>query len=144
MIDDYGERIMIKFIAIVMVTLMIGCSSVDSRISSNQAEFDTYPVEVKSAIRRGEILLGFTPNQVRMSWGSPSNTAREISETEGERIQWRYRSSSPTMSFGVGVGSGGRHRTGAGVGMSTSSSDQGYEKIAIFAEDRVVEILYFD
>jgi hypothetical protein len=127
-----------------LIVFLAACSSVNSRIESHQAEFDSYPVEVQSAIRNGEVQLGFTELQVRMAWGDPSNTAREVSEATGEQIVWGYRDSSPTVSFGVGVGGGSGHRsTAAGVGVS-SGGHQEYEKIAVFSEGRVVDIRYFD
>lgn len=135
---------MMRFLTACAILALTACSSVNNRIEANQAEFDSYPVEVQSAIRNGEIQLGFSELQVRMAWGDPSNTAREVSEAEGEQIVWGYKDSSPTVSFGVGIGSGGGHRsTGAGVGISSGGHQQ-YEKIAVFSEGRVVDIRYFD
>jgi len=133
-----------RLITLMLILFLAACSSVNSRISDHQAEFDSYSVEVQSTIRNGEIQLGFTELQVRMAWGDPSNTAREVSEASGERIVWGYRDNSPTVSLGLGFGSGGgNHSTAAGVGVSSGGHSE-YEKIAVFAEGRVVDIRYFD
>ena len=52
--------------------LVAGCSTLESRISAQQAQFDTWPSEVREKIQAGRVDIGFTPEQVRVALGEPT------------------------------------------------------------------------
>jgi hypothetical protein len=84
-----------------------GCStSPISRIDSNRARYESWPVEVQEAILAGEARKGMTPEQVEMAMGKPTSVTNR-----GTDEIWVYRK-------GGGVGSGLLSNTGVSVGTS--------------------------
>ncbi len=114
-----------------------GCTTTESRISKNQAAFDSWSSEVQSSIRAGEVKIGFTIEQVRVALGEPNRVyARETAEGESE--VWAYFDSGPKFSIGVGVGSGGYgSHVGGGVGY-TQRHDRPEEAMRVVFSDGVV------
>ncbi|HWA86406.1 MAG TPA: hypothetical protein VG710_09305 [Opitutus sp.] len=95
-----------------------GCSTVDSRMQSHRAAFDSWPAEVQRNVRAGRITLGFTPEMVRVALGDPGQV-RTRSTKEGQAEVWVYYNSGPRFSLGVGMGMatrGGAYAGGVGVG----------------------------
>ena len=130
-------------IATLLLVLAACSSSPDNRIQANQAAFDSYPAEVRSAIQAGDIKPGFTLEQVEMAWGKADRVTREVYEG-GERVVWGYTSHKPSVGIGFGIGSGGGHtRTSTGVGISTGGQTE-YVKMAVIENDRVVDVRYFE
>jgi hypothetical protein len=96
-----------------------GCASPGSRISRNQAAFDSWPAEVREKVRAGTAGLGFTMEQVRVALGEP---ARKFTRTSGAGTAevWAYRDLTPSVSVGVGVGmSAGSGGYGGGVDLES-------------------------
>ena len=56
---------------LVAALILSGCSAVDNRIRDRQAEFDTYPPEIQTLIKNGQVRPGFTQTQVYIAWGEP-------------------------------------------------------------------------
>lgn len=107
-------------VPLLLALTLAACATPASRISDQQATFDSYPPEVQERIRAGQIGIGFTPQQVRMALGEPSRIyTRET--TGGESVVWAYREFKPGLSFGLGAFSGGSSRVGGGVGIGTGS-----------------------
>ncbi len=90
-----------------VLALAIGCaSSPMSRIDSNRAAYDSWPVEVRQAVLDGRIVKGMTPDMVRTSIGKPGQ-AQTRPGRKGEEEVWIYggqSGSSLPVSGGVGIG----------------------------------------
>jgi hypothetical protein len=107
------------FLALLAVLVLSACSTPESRISANQAAFDTLPPEAQQKIRNGQVDVGFTPEMVLMALGEP--TKKYVRQTEHDAVEvWSYIKTSPQFSIGVGAGSyGGGSSSGVGVGTTT-------------------------
>jgi outer membrane protein assembly factor BamE (lipoprotein component of BamABCDE complex) len=68
-----------------ILLLAVGCSTPSSRIKKNQELFDSYPPDVQTAIRSGEIRKGFDQNQVYMALGHATKK-----EAAGTSETWLY------------------------------------------------------
>jgi hypothetical protein len=104
-------KIPLTIVATLALASVAGCSSVDSRIAKNRAEFSTWPPAVKEKVAAGKIDLGFTPEQVLVALGEPD---RRFTRTtaDGTTAIWSYRERAPQVSFGLGLGVGGRRSAG--------------------------------
>jgi hypothetical protein len=117
-----------------------GCSTVDSRVSSNQAQFNAWPPAVQQKVRAGQVDIGFTPAQVQVALGDPD---RKYTRTDvhGTMEVWAYRDHSPVFSFGFGFGSAsGSSAYGAGVGVTTGG-DRYDDKLRVILTDGRVTAL---
>ncbi|MBP6507301.1 MAG: hypothetical protein KA257_07020 [Opitutaceae bacterium] len=124
-----------------MLLLVVGCATLDSRISKNQMQFDGWPTEVQQKIRRGQVDVGFTPPQVLVALGEPQKkytrtTARGVAEV------WAYTGGGGGFSIGVGVGSArGSGAYGGGVGYDSTTYRADDERVrVIFADGRVTSV----
>jgi hypothetical protein len=109
------------------------CSTVDSRIAKNRAAFEAWPPAVQDKVIRGEIGVGFTPDQVRVALGEPDRVWTRTS-ADGTSEVWSYRDRGPRFSFGVGVGVGswgGSRGTFGGVGIHTGTGYHDDEKLGV-------------
>ncbi|HEY8932184.1 MAG TPA: hypothetical protein VIM44_02605 [Rariglobus sp.] len=123
----------------VVLVLGAGCvSSSKSRIAENQAAFNAYPADVQEALRKGEVKVGFTPEQVKIALGAPDRVLTRTS-TEGRSETWVYRDANPRFGLGFGVGIfGGGSSAGAGVGVGTGGAEFADEHMrVIFTAGRV-------
>jgi hypothetical protein len=84
--------------------LAAGCSTLESRIRSQQAAFDAWPPAVQEKIRAGQIDLGFTLAMVQVALGDADRTYTRATD-RGTSEVWVYFDHSPKISVGVGVGS---------------------------------------
>jgi hypothetical protein len=123
-----------------LVALVAGCaSSPQSRIKKNQDAFDTYPAEVQAAIQRGEVVAGFTPEQVRLSQGDPDRVLTRTS-ADGNSEVWIYRDGKSKVGIGLGLGFGGGS-VGTGVGVSTGGREFDDERMrVVFTAGRVTAV----
>lgn len=71
------------------VSLLSGCSTVQSRIAQQPELFARLAPDVQQQILNGQIDLGFTPELVRMALGSP-DVVEEITTDEGVQESWIY------------------------------------------------------
>ncbi|MDX2186404.1 MAG: hypothetical protein SFV32_05700 [Opitutaceae bacterium] len=98
--------------------LFVGCqSSPEDRIAKQQDVFAAMPAEVQDKIRKGEVAVGFTPEQVRLARGKPDNIAKR-STASGESEVWTYNKRGSGLGIGIGIG-GGSGGMGGGVGVSS-------------------------
>lgn len=117
-----------------------GCSTVDSRISGNQSQFDAWPPAVQQKVRAGQVDVGFIPAQVQVALGDPD---RKYARTDarGTEEVWAYRDHSPVFSFGLGLGSFSHSSAvGGGVGVTTGGDSYDDKIRVIFAEGKVVAV----
>jgi hypothetical protein len=75
--------------AIAASVLLAGCSAAHTRIRAHKAAFEASPPEVKAKIRRGEIAVGFSTDQVYMALGHP-NRVYGTEEPADRREIWVY------------------------------------------------------
>lgn len=113
--------------------LLAGCSSVDSRIGKNRAAFEAYPAPVQDKIVKGQVDIGFTPDQVKMALGEPDRVFTRTT-ADGTTEVWGYREQKPRVSFGVGLGFGsfgGSRSTFGGVGINTGTGYRDDEQLGV-------------
>ena len=73
--------------AILIICLQLGCTK---SIRYTEAEIADYTPTTQDHIRKGQIALGMTKEQVRFAWGSPDST-RFLPAFEGKsREEWTY------------------------------------------------------
>ena len=75
--------------AILIIFLQFGCTK---SVRYTEAEIADYSPTAQDQIRKGQIALGMTKEQVRYAWGSPDST-RFLPAFEGKaREEWTYSS----------------------------------------------------
>lgn len=115
-----------------------GCSTVDSRIDKNRTVFNTWPPAVQDKVVKGEIDIGFTTDQVRVSLGEPDRVFSRTS-ADGTSQIWSYRDRGPKFGFGVGVGMGSFGSRGGSfgsVGINTGTGYRDDEKMGVVFDER--------
>lgn len=122
----------IGFVAALCTVLFVaGCQSTpEKRIAKNQETFAAMPADAQAKIRRGEVAVGFTEEQVRLAKGDPDRVGRRTT-AGGESVVWTYEKRSGGFGFGVGVG-GGSGGVGGGVGLSTGGGSVDVDSRVIF------------
>lgn len=129
----------LKLVPLLCALGLAACATPASRISSQQGTFDSYPPEVQEKIRAGQVGIGFTPEQVRMALGDPSD--RYSRQTErGESEVWAYRDFKPGLSFGLGTFSGGSTSVGGGIGIGTGGGNAEDKLRVTFEGGRVTAV----
>lgn len=120
--------------------LLAGCTtSPATRVSRNQEAFNSWPAEVQERVQAGDVAVGFTPEQVRVALGEPSNISTRTTE-QGTVEVWSYRASRPAFSLGVGVGGGGGGSSvGGGVGVGTGGGQSERFRV-VFDQGRVTAV----
>jgi hypothetical protein len=117
-----------------------GCSTSPlSRIDSDRARYESWPIDVQEAVLNGRAKKGMTKEQVEMALGKPSEVVSR-SAKPGEDEIWVYRKSGGPTSLlgnsGVSVGGGmGGVNVGTGMGGRRQSPE---ENEVVFANDVVV------
>lgn len=120
------------------LTLLAACGTPQSRIRKNPGLFASWPPEIQSRVKAGEVDVGFTAEMVRMALGSPDQKFMRTTETAAEEV-WIY--GGPGLRQGVGVSVGGGTYGGFGGGVSVGSeSPRGENARIVFAGGRVVSV----
>jgi hypothetical protein len=122
-----------------VLSLVAGCSTVDSRVKDNQAAFDALPPETQQKIRSGKIDIGYTPQMVTMALGKPDRAYTRTSE-KGTSEVWAYRDRKPSFSFGVGIGGGGGTHVGTGLGITTGGDRYDDKLRIVFVDGKVASV----
>jgi hypothetical protein len=108
-------------LALLAAGALSACStSPMSRIDSNRARYESWPLDVQEAVLNGEARKGMTPEQVEMALGKPTQVVSR-SARAGEDEVWVYRKSAVGSTLlnnpGVSVGTGiGGVNVGTGIG----------------------------
>ena len=72
---------------ILLLLLGVGCTK---SIRYSEEEIRSFPSETQDHIRKGEIMLGMSTQEVRYAWGSP-DSAKMLEPYEGKaREEWIY------------------------------------------------------
>ncbi len=120
---------------VMLLALVAGCSTVDSRIGKAQSQFDSWPAAVQEKIRAGQIDVGFTPEQVRVALGEPQKKYTRTTESGSAEV-WAYAARGSGFSIGLGVGAGrGSSAYGGGVAYDTSRYGGDDERVRVIFED---------
>ena len=98
-----------------------GCSSSPmGRIDANRAVYESWPIDMQSAVLEGKVLKGMTPEMVKTALGKPTKVDVR-SGSNGEDEIWVYEKgggmSGLKLPGNVGLGIGGSIGP---VGVSTS------------------------
>ena len=82
--------------------LLFGCATTpQSRVDENPALFDSFSVEQKEIILKGEVDLGFTQEMVMMAAGMPDRKAKKRSKNGTSEV-WTYYQYTPRSIYGFG------------------------------------------
>ena len=120
--------------------LLTGCStSPMSRIDANRALYESWPVDMQSAVLEGKAVKDMTPDMVRMALGEPTRVEPRVGSTTNEET-WIYEKGGglnlprPNISLsggigGLGVSSG---RRGGGGGGSRNAAGGAQEQEIVF------------
>ena len=120
----------------VLSALLAACSTPASRIKRNQAAFKAMPEDVQRRVERGEIALGFTPEQVHLAMGAPGRRYK-VTRPQGESTIWVYRDREPIEATVFG----GAGRSGGADLSSRVVVHQYFDDVrVIFEDNKVVEI----
>ena len=124
------------FLLIVLATLLVaGCNSLEKRISAQQAQFDTWPADVREKIQAGRVDIGFTPEQVRVALGEPTRKYQRTT-ADGSSEVWAYAGGRVGLSLGIGVGTA--------RGSSAYAGGVAYEPPTYGADDEAVRVVFED
>lgn len=74
-----------------VVLMLIGCSTVDSRIQEKPEVFSSLDPATQAKIKQGIIDVGFTSDMVYIALGKPDEI-RERSSQAGRETSWKYNS----------------------------------------------------
>jgi hypothetical protein len=115
--------------------LAAGCSTLGSRITQSQEEFNSWPTEVQDKILAGQVDFGFTPAQVFVALGEPQRKYTRSTE-QGMSEVWAYTGGGSGFSIGLGLGTGrGSTSYGGGVAYDTSRRGSDDERLRIVFQD---------
>ena len=90
-----------KALFLVLVFLFLSQTGCTKAVRYTEEEIKSFPVNIQDNIRKGQIDLGMTPEQVRYAWGNP-DTIKFLDPFEGKsREEWLY--SSPGTMGVVGT-----------------------------------------
>jgi hypothetical protein len=85
------RRFAIKYLYAALLLAALGASCTNE-VRYTSKEIEGYPPEIKERIQRGEVDFLMTFDQVRYSWGAPSDIKMLPPADSGkERIQWIYK-----------------------------------------------------
>ena len=130
-----------RIVLVALVLALAGCATTPAdRIAQHRSAFDTWPAEVQTKIRAGQIAVGFTEEQVRMALGDPERVITRTTE-QGVSLVWAYRHRGPHFSFGMGMAGGSGHSGyGAGVAMTDRAYSSGDALHVVLMDGKVVSV----
>jgi len=81
----------VLLVSILLLLLQIGCTK---SIRYSADEIKDFPPSIQDNVRKGEVALGMTPQQVRYAWGAP-DSIRILEPVDGKtREEWIYSASA--------------------------------------------------
>lgn len=93
------KRALLIFFALVVLS-SIGCTK---SVRYTEEEIKSFPADVQDHIRKGEINLGMTKEQVRYAWGAP-DSIKFLDPFEGKaREEWTYSRPATLQVVSSGV-----------------------------------------
>jgi uncharacterized protein YneF (UPF0154 family) len=74
-------------VLILSFLLVVGCTKA---VRYSEEEIKNFPPEAQENIRKGQVVLGMSPQEVRYAWGSP-DSVRILEPFEGKQMEeWIY------------------------------------------------------
>lgn len=122
---------------------LAGCATSPlSRIDAKRALYESWPIEIQTAVYEGRAIKDMTPEMVRMALGEPSRIEPRTGAKNPEEV-WIYAKNGGATSARSGAGGGGgggaRGRRGGGGGAGGGSrAGGGGEEIQVVFQDGVV------
>lgn len=131
----------LRFVSVLSLLIAAGCASTPTeRVAQHKSAYSQWPADVQANVAAGRIMVGYTPEQVRVALGDPTRTFTRTTEA-GTSETWAYVDNPPRFSIGLGIGSWGRSSAvGGGVGVSTGGFRDGERMHVIFDNGRVSAI----
>ncbi len=116
------------------------CATTESRVSSHQAAFATWPADVQEKVRAGRVGVGFTQEMVQVALGEADRKSTRTTAAGTDEV-WAYFDHRPKFSFGLGLGAAsGSTAYGGGVVVGDSGFRDDEVMRVIFEGGRVVAI----
>lgn len=84
-----AKPILVRLLVGLVLVLLAGCSTINSRIRENQGEFDVLPADTQKKIRDGIVEVGYTSRMVYMAMGEP-HERRSTRAASRDRSVWIY------------------------------------------------------
>jgi hypothetical protein len=120
-----------RLLVAALILGLAGCaSSPVSRIDSNRAAYESWPLDVQEAVLNGRAIKGMTPEQVEMAMGKPSEI--NTRSAQGDEV-WIYRKSggagssvlnNSNISLGIPIGNAGIISAPVGLGRPTTPEEE--------------------
>lgn len=119
------------------LVLLTSCAtSTISRIDSNRAAYDSWPLEIQEAVLNNRVKIGMTPDQVRTSVGKPTEVVQRSVQAGDDEV-WVYRSGGSSSGGGLlsntnislGGSIGGVGVSGNPGSMGSSSNGEEHEVV---------------
>lgn len=95
-----------------------------SRIDSNRALYESWPIEIQEAVLNKQVKVGMTPEMVQMAVGKPTEVVTRSVQSHDDEV-WVYRTGGGGggLLSGVSIGGGAG---GVSVGGSSSGGSSSY------------------
>ena len=121
-----------------LILALAACATTPAdRIEKGRTAFASWPPDVQTRVRAGEVAPGFTPEQVRMAVGEPDRIFTVVTGAATEEA-WAYRNHRPRMSIGIGMGGGGGSGYVSGATMVSTGGNHPDEVLRVtFVAGRV-------
>jgi hypothetical protein len=117
-----ASSLRLPLVALALSGLAACSSSTMSRIDSNRAAYETWPIEMREAVLSGRVVKGMTPDMVETTLGKPS----QVITRSGDDEVWVYKKGGAGSALGGLLGNTGVSIGGGvgGVGVSTGIGGQ--------------------
>ncbi len=83
-----------------LLFIHVGCAT---PVRYTEEEIKGYPPDMQEHIRKGEIALGMSPNEVRYAWGAPETIKTLEPYTGKTREEWIYSSTGSLGIIGIKI-----------------------------------------
>ena len=80
---------------VALALYLSGCATPESRIKKNPELFQSFPPEAQALIQQGQIAIGFSPDMVTMSLGTPNRIYTRATTNEMLEV-WSYTGKQTT------------------------------------------------
>ncbi len=129
-------------LAAAVALTLAACSTPQSRVSHDRADFDASPPAVQEKIGKGQIDVGFSPAQVQLALGKPDRKYSQKTAGANDQEVWVYYAHGAHPGVGVGLGffsGGGPVATGISVGSGGPVEEEPSTRV-VFEKGAVVSI----
>lgn len=135
-----------SYLAAISLVAIAGCATPESRIKEKPEAFNSFPPEVQSKIRTGQVDIGYSKDMVYIALGKPDREYTRTT-TEGTYEVWSYTDRYTTTKrqritgdFRIADPQGGFRTTHDTVWADVDMAHE-YEKLRIEFRDEVVSAI---